>query len=66
MTSALIVCCSRTSAFLLCALGVLIGLIPALIKKTADAAEDAEGCFAGNTPIPHYQTVSFSEFRRHT
>ena len=47
--------CSRAITLLLCVLGVLCGSFPALIKKTAEDAEDAEGRFAANTRIRHYR-----------
>ena len=45
--SGILVCWSLIIALLLSGLGVLCGLIPALIKKTAEGAEDAEDCLAG-------------------
>jgi hypothetical protein len=41
------VCCSVTIGLLLRVLGVHCGLFPALIKKTAEGAEDAGDCHAG-------------------
>jgi len=40
---------SLTIWFLPCPLGPLCGLLPTLIKKTAEGAEDGEDCFAGSS-----------------
>ncbi len=40
-------CVARTTWLLLRVLGVLCGYFLALIKRTAESAEDAEDCFAG-------------------
>jgi len=53
--SGVLVCWSLIIALLLSVLCVLCGQIPALIRKTAEVAEDAEDCVVGqhaDTPLP--------------